>query len=140
MSLSGQPSQPMGAAREKNNLAAIEFRDKYILCTTSGPAVVTELMSLFRNLCEAAAERGCCRIVVDCQELQGSLSTVDKYMLGAEIATRSQALNLTASFVVVGLPPLVDGFGALVASNRGLSAQVFRDLTEAIKWVEALSG
>jgi hypothetical protein len=122
--------------RGKCKLPSIEFRDTYILCTISGLAVHGELMSLFRNLCEAAAEKGFNRIVVDCRQLQAKLSTADKYMLGAEIAARSQQLNLSARIAVVGWPPLVDGFGALVASNRGLRAQVFRDLNDAISWAE----
>jgi hypothetical protein len=37
----------------------------------------------------------------------------------------------------IGQPPVIDGFGVLVAKNRGLVTERFLNLPEALDWVRA---
>jgi len=36
----------------------------------------------------------------------------------------------------VGTPPAIDGFGAIVASNRGFLAKTFSELPKALDWLK----
>jgi hypothetical protein len=41
---------------------------------------------------------------------------------------------------VVGTPPVIDAFAALVASNRGVTTETFSDTNNAIAWLNRLLG
>jgi hypothetical protein len=41
---------------------------------------------------------------------------------------------------LVGHPPALNGFGALVAQNRGMDAKVFATAADAMRWLDDLPG
>jgi len=45
---------------------------------------------------------------------------------------------MTSAVATVGKPPVVDGFGALVAWNRGLVVKTFSESQEAMDWLIAV--
>ena len=47
---------------------------------------------------------------------------------------------LAFKVAIVGKPPLINGFGALVASNRGVAAETFSDSAQATGWLNCFVG
>ena len=45
-------------------------------------------------------------------------------------------LRVTPKVATVGKPPLINGLAARVASNRGLVAETFSELQEAMDWLK----
>ncbi len=48
----------------------------------------------------------------------------------------SSSRSMTPKVAMVGKAPLIDGFAAWVASNRGLSAETFSELQKAMDWLK----
>jgi hypothetical protein len=43
--------------------------------------------------------------------------------------------RVSFTLAIVGNPPLVNGFAALVASNRGVTVTTFSDTRQAVEWL-----
>ena len=72
---------------------------------------------------------------MDCSAVTGALSVLDQYHLGSVGAEYAQQKSKALKLAVVGTPPVIDEFAAIVASNRGITAKVFRDTTDAVAWL-----
>jgi hypothetical protein len=88
-------------------------------------------------VCDAALEKGLDKILVDCFALEGELSTLERYKLGCTIAEYCKSRSMNPKVATVGKLPVIDGFAALVASNRGLIAETFTELPPALDWLNA---
>lgn len=80
-------------------------------------------------------QRGVDRILVDVSVAEGDLSCFDRYELGRTMADYYVSKSMAFKVATVGKPPLVDGFAALVASNRGVTAETLLDTTRAAEWL-----
>ena len=81
--------------------------------------------------------------LIDFRQVEGELSTMDRYNLAASSTKKylDEKLNGKVSscrFAFVGNHPLVDPkrFGETVAINRGLNVKVFTEIKEALDWLE----
>jgi len=110
---------------------------EYLHATLTGSLSLKDLLQAFETTFDAAVGRGLRLILVDCSGLDGELSTMDRYSLGESgIAYWSSKLaRLVPRIAVVGKPPVIDGFAALVASNRGIDAQTFPETQRALDWL-----
>ena len=113
----------------------LESRDGFLLATVTGRISVKEAINIFEKTCDAAVQRGFHKIAVDLLEVSGELSGLDLYELGKTVAEYYLQRLRFPIVAVIGRPPLVNGFGAKVASNRGLTTEVFLDLQSAIDWL-----
>lgn len=84
------------------------------------------------------------RMLVDTLQVEGKLSTMDRYDLATLSAKKYLDEKLAGKipscrFAFVGNNPLVDPkrFGETVAVNRGMNLRVFTEIKEAIVWLEA---
>jgi len=70
--------------------------------------------------------------------LEGTLSTLERLSLGESgVAYWSgKSWKIIPKIAVVGEAPVIDGFAALVASNRGIDAQTFSEVQLALDWLE----
>jgi hypothetical protein len=99
-----------------------------------------EAIRLFLNqILEACATLKPPRLLVNMSALKITLSTTERYdigMLGSRLAPHVQRVAVLAS------APLIDRekFGVMVASNRGLTVDIFSDRTEALAWLLAEAG
>ena len=66
---------------------------------------------------------------------QTVLNTLDRYSLGMKWIAYCAERKLNPRLAVVGELPVVDGFGVLVAKNRGLVAEVFPSRQKALEWL-----
>ena len=81
-----------------------------------------------------ALEKHLNRILIDGLGAKGVLTTIDRYDLGVKLVAYCGEHKLWPRLAFVGQPPVVDGFGALVARNRGLVAETFPNRKEALEW------
>ena len=65
----------------------------------------------------------------------GELSALEKYEVSKTIVECCKIHSMSPTVAVVGKPPTVTGFGALVASNRGLMIMTFSERQAALDWL-----
>jgi len=82
-------------------------------------------------------ELGTRLILVDCSAVTSVLSGLERYHLGcisAEYAHRFKE-SIALKVAVVGAPPVIDRFAALVASNCGVTTEIFSGTIDAVEWL-----
>ena len=60
-----------------------------------------------------------------------------RYELGRTLAEYCNSRSLTPTVATVGKLPLINGFAARVAWNRGLVAETFSELQKAMDWLNS---
>jgi hypothetical protein len=108
-----------------------------LLAVVRGTVSFDAIWQVLREICDAATQKRLVRILVDTLGAQGVTTTVDRYTLGVKLVTYCGKQKLSPRMAFVGHPPVVDGFGVLVAKNRGLVTERFPSRTEALEWVRA---
>ena len=114
----------------------VESEEGVLVATVAGWVSLSEAISVFTKACDVAAERGFDQILVDCLSVEGELSTMDRYELGRTVAEYCSSRSITPKVATVGKPSLINGFAARVAWNRGLVAETFSELQEAMNWLK----
>src|SRR5579864_8967202 len=114
-----------------------DSRTDCVFATVTGPVSLEALLEAFNQTFDAAVERGLGLLLVDFSAVDGTLSTHERYKLGEGTAASSfsKSWKIRPKVAVVGKAPLVDGFGALTASNRGLDAKTFSEVQPALDWL-----
>ena len=125
--------QPEPALRE-----VIDIRSNYVHAHCTGQVQVDHFVSAVGRALESARSTGLKAILMDVREVTGTLSTVDRFVLGEDIAAMQRTHAFAAAVAVLGKEPLVeaDRLGEKVATNRGAIGKVFTDLEEAERWIE----
>jgi hypothetical protein len=116
----------------------IESRNGLLWVTITGEASLNNAVKIFQEAVDAAVQEGTNLILIDCSAMTGVLSGLDRYDLGsisAEYALQRSEGSIAFKVAVVGTPPVIDGFAALVASNRGVTTETFLDMSNAIEWL-----
>ncbi len=117
-------------------LKKIESKEDYLLVTLAGQVSFSEAVVVLIKVRNVATERGFDKVLVDCLSLRGELSNFERYELGQALARHwLKGLSGTPKIAIVGTPPTINGFGALVASNRGFLAETFSELPKALDWL-----
>jgi hypothetical protein len=107
-------------------------------------AVVTGAMSfdavwqVLNEICDTALQKHLTLILVDALAAQEVLKTIDRYTIGVQLVDYCGRQKFWPRLAFVGRPPVVDGFGVLVAKNRGLDTETFPNCKEALGWVRAV--
>ena len=112
-------------------------QDNFFLATATGRVSVKEVLRVFKKVIDTATERGFDKILIDFLEVTGELSTFDLYRIGKAMAEYCASKSICPKVAVVGKPPTVTGFGAEVASNRGLTSMTFSESQPALNWLRA---
>jgi len=117
----------------------LEPRDGLLWVTATGQASVIDVVEIFKKAFDASVGRGSDLILVDCSAVTGALSVLQRFDLGVTAARYAREKPRVFKVAVIGHPPVIDGFAALVASNRGVTAQVFRDPHDAVAWLSCFN-
>jgi hypothetical protein len=127
-----------GSKRGPMLTEAIEIRPNYIHVLCSGPMKVDDFVAALNRGMESAAIAGRRAVLMDARAVSGTLSTVDRFVLGEDVANAQRAHAFVAAIAVVGHEPLVevDRLAEKVATNRGAVGKVFTELAEAERWIE----
>jgi hypothetical protein len=108
-----------------------------LLATVTGRVSFNEALRCWKTVCDTAARRGCGKILFDWLGVDGEISDLEKYEVSKTIVEYSKNRPASPTVAVVGRPPTVTGFGALVASNRGLMVLTFSERQAALDWLNA---
>ena len=112
----------------------LESREGVLLAMVTGRVSFREAVECWKTVCDAAARDGCDRILCDWLGAEGVISDVEKYEISKIIVEYCQP-SLSPTVAVVGKPPTITGFGALVASNRGLMILTFPERQAGLDWL-----
>jgi hypothetical protein len=111
------------------------LQDGFLLATAGGQVSIEEVLRIFKNAIDTAMERGFDKILIDFLAATGGLSDMDRYNIGKAMAEYCRNRPIYPRVAVVGKPPIVNGFGAQVASNRGLISMTFSETQPALNWL-----
>ena len=112
-------------------------QDYFLLATATGQVSVQEVLRVFKNVIDAATERGFKMILIDFLAVTGELTVMELFEIGKTMAEDNVSKSSHSKVAVIGKPPLVTGFGAQVASNRGLPSMTFSERQPALNWLRA---
>jgi hypothetical protein len=113
----------------------LESRDGFLLATVTGRVSFSEALRCWKKVCDAAAERGCGKILCDWLASEGEISDLEKYEVSKVITEYWAHTSMSPTVAVVLKPPTITGFGALVASNRGLMIVTFSERKAGLDWL-----
>jgi len=116
----------------------LESRDGLLLATVTGRVSFSEVLECWKKVCDAAAEKECGKILFDALAAEGEISDFEKYEVSKIIVEYCRQPSMSPTVAVVGKPPTITGFGALVASNRGLTVFTFSERQAALDWLIGL--
>ena len=117
--------------------AKLEVDGKLLTVTISGNWSFNAARHLVKLTFDTALEERASLILADCLGMESTLTTLDRFKLGTELQNYPPARRMPQRIAVVGNPPAVDGFAALVASNRGVWTKVFTNHHQALDWLTA---
>jgi hypothetical protein len=112
-------------------------QDDFLLATATGTASVQKVLRVFKKVIDTAMERGFERILIDFLAVTGELAVMELYEVGKAMAEYCMSRSIYPKVALLGQPPLVTGFGAEVASNRGLTSMTFSERQAALNWLLA---
>ena len=115
-------------------LKKIESKDDYLFVTLAGQVSFSDAIVVLTNVRDVTTERGFDKVLVDCLSVSGELSRFERYELGQTLAEHWLAGE--PKIAIVGTSSTINGFAALVASNRGFLAKTFSELPKALDWLK----
>lgn len=116
----------------------LEAGEELLLAVVRGTVSFDATWQALKQIWDTALQKNIGRILLDALAAQGVASTFDRYTLGVKLITYCGELKFWPSLAFVGEPPVCDGFGVLVAKNRGLVTETFPSREEALEWLRAL--
>jgi len=119
-----------------------DLKSRYAQLTCHGSYTKQELLNLFDQALNIAAESGLQAVLVDISDVEGEPNTAERFEVGAQFAELQLSKDTIVAIAVMGKEPMIDPerFGETVALNRCAVGKVFTDLDEAISWLEQTSG
>lgn len=126
----------MGMAME------VSSEEGYLWVRLKGDFSLIEIKELFVQMLEAIALNKAKKVLVDCRDLTGAMTTTERYdysEFGAQELTRrySQGMPLVR-LAYISKPPFYDKtkFGENVAVNRGAQAFTTNNIEKALQWLD----
>jgi hypothetical protein len=115
----------------------IESRNGLLSVTATGSGSVNDAVAIYKKAFDGAVKIGTHLILADCSAVTSVLSGLERYNLGSISAEYAHRFKESMAFkvAVVGIPPVIDGFAALVAFNRGVTTETFSETTNAVEWL-----
>jgi hypothetical protein len=113
-----------------------DSKDGVFVATAAGRVSLSEAIIVFTKVCDVPAERGFNLILVDCSSVEGELSTIERYELGRTVAEYCNSGSMIHKVATVGKGPVINGFAARVAWNRGIIAETFSESQKAMDWLK----
>jgi hypothetical protein len=95
-----------------------------------------EALRIGKSVIDGATEQGL-DVVMDCFAITGELSVAERYDLGKAMAEYCVSKSVSPKVALIGELPVVTGFVAEVASNRGLTTKAFSERQPALQWLRS---
>ncbi len=119
-----------------------ELKSGYAQFTCHGNYGKQELLDLFDQALEYAAEKGLQAVLVDISDVSGAPDKAERLELGEHFADIQLGKETIVALAVMGKEPMIypERFAETVALNRCAVGKVFTAMDEAISWLEHTSG
>jgi hypothetical protein len=126
----------------------IEVKESYIYIKISGKISLMsvsgwgEIKSALADVVNRVKKTNMYKLLIDCLDFSGKLSTLDRYLLAVFFVKENSKLNtdkihpLKITFVINKSMIDPGRFGETVARNRGLYGYVTDNMQEALNWLE----
>jgi hypothetical protein len=108
-----------------------------LLAVVKGLATFDDSWQVLQQICDMALEKHLERILIDGLAVYGTPTSFERYDIGVKLVAYCGEHKLWPRLAFVGHPPVIDGFGGVVARNRGVHAQIFPNRQEAVEWLQA---
>jgi len=105
---------------------------RYVRAAAGGQANLQDALRLLHDFQASAEATMPQRLLLDLLQVTGRLQMSEQFNVGASSAGAFRHFNRVA---VVQETRLNNGFGALVAKNRGLNIEVFESEDAALEWL-----
>ena len=112
-------------------------QDDFLLAKGVGRVSTKELLRILTTVIDRSTEQGFDKILLDFSAVTGKVSVMNLYAVGRAMAEYCVSKSIHPKLAVIGRPPTVTGFGAEVASNRGLTSKTFSESQPALNWLRA---
>ena len=111
----------------------VKIEPGFIRFTDSRPVTAETIRQFCAEIPKLARSTGIFKILVDDRKISDSISTMERFKYGAQIAEHFAGLKIAG----VMKKPLLDPqrFGETVAVNRGGYIRVFETMEEASDWL-----
>ena len=119
-------------------LKRVDVLARYVLVVCAGTMDREDFVDALNRGLESAARSDRRIVLIDALDVQGSLTTPERFVLGDEIAHAQRAHDIVAAIVVVANEPPLDPerLAEKVAINRGAVGNSFTSRTEAEQWID----
>jgi hypothetical protein len=117
----------------------IEVQDELLLVVVHGTLSLDASLRALKQVLDTAGEKQVNRILIDVLDVDGVLTTLERYDLGAQAAAYIQQRQMNPTLAFVGKPPASDGFGVRVAQNRGVITEMFSTRQKALDWLARMA-
>jgi hypothetical protein len=111
---------------------AITDEAGFIRITVQGSFAWKRIDGLLERIYAECERRGVRQVLVDATAIPVALTTTDRYTMGVAASAR---LDARLKVALLGAAVTIDGFGELVARNRGANVGVFTDERRALQWL-----
>ena len=121
----------------------IRLEDGFLNVRVAGRFSLEEANDGLVQMFGAVARYRTTRVLVDCRELQGSITTMENFdhvNFAAEMIEKFSQRGVSRAtrfaYVTVGAFYDPDKFAETVAVNRGLEVRIFDNIDDALQWLE----
>jgi hypothetical protein len=115
----------------------------FLRVRVTGHVSLRDANDALARMLEAVALKKAAKVLVDCRDVQGTMTTADRYQhasFAAEELSKWTRMGESRGtrLAYVGRPPSLDRrrFGETVAVNRGVNVKAFDNTEEALRWLE----
>jgi hypothetical protein len=117
-----------------------ESKPGFLHAVVTGRNAKENVMGYLEDVRRECAARHCDRVLIE-ERLEGPrLGLVDVFEIASESGSGSAAMFPTIAYVDVNAVGTLMKFAGEVAAKRWINVQVFSTVTEAERWLRALSG
>lgn len=107
--------------------------------TCTGRATLESSLRLAKVVCKFAVEKRVYKLLINGLAMTSTLSTLERYELGARMAEHLGSYRVDLRIAVIGVAPAFDGFAVEVARNRDVLVQLFPNIEKGLAWLQQFS-
>ena len=115
--------------------SSIEVQPELLLTTLHGIVSFNAVWHVFEQTYDIARGNRLHLILIDALAMEGKLTTFERYRLATKTENYFRLRQFHPTIAVVGKPPSVDSFAALVGKNRWVTVEVFSNHAQALNWL-----
>src|SRR5215510_4469250 len=109
-----------------------ENRGSYLYVRINGPFSLKVILSAIQQAVDVCGHENLSKSLFDLRAIQESISTMDRYDMGVEVA---KAIGSKIQVAAIAQSHLINRMAENVAVNRGANLKAFSDIEKAKEWL-----